>query len=317
MNSDPVQQRLDSLTKPRGSLGVLETLVSRYCRITGETLPPQPRQGLYIFCGDHGVTDERVSAYPREVTSQMLANFRHGGAAINVLARQFHIEPVIVDCGVGRPTANFTREPAMTREHAAQLLKRGRALAHSARDRFDLAGVGEMGIGNSTAAAALLAVFARLPVADCVGPGAGLADLTPKRQAIERALALHQPDPADPLGVLAAIGGHEIATMAGFLLGASPLRLPVVVDGFIASSAVLIARAIDPTVTENIFFSHVSAEPGHRRMLAALNATAPLSLDLRLGEGSGAALLMNLLDTALKLYREMATFEEARVSNVE
>lgn len=315
--SDDVQRRLDSLTKPRGSLGVLEELVKRYCRITGDSLPPQPRKGLYVFCGDHGVTNEGVSAYPREVTAQMVANFRRGGAAINVLARQFEIETVIVDCGVGQPTGNFVREPAMTRTKAEELLQRGRSLAHAASDRFDLAGVGEMGIGNSTAAAVLLAVFTGLPVDDCVGPGAGLTDLMTKRNAVRRALDLHQPDPTDPVGVLAAIGGHEIGTLAGFLIGVTKRKLPVVVDGFIASSAVLIARAIEPKVMDNLFFSHVSAEPGHRRMLAALGVTAPLSLDLRLGEGTGAALLLNLIDASIRLYREMATFEEASVSNVE
>lgn len=317
MKSDRVQQRLDSLTKPRGSLGVLEQLVARYCGITGESLPPPPRKGIYLFCGDHGVTEEGVSAYPREVTAQMVDNFRRGGAAINVLARQFDLEPVIVDCGVGQPTGNFTRTAAMTRAKAEEILKRGRVLAHSARERFDLVGVGEMGIGNSTTAAALLAVFADRPVEECVGPGTGLVDLKPKREAIALALERHQPRAADPVGVLAAIGGHEIGTMAGFLLGAAALRLPVVVDGFIASSAVLIARGMEPSVMDGLFFSHVSAEPGHQLMLEALGVKAPLSLDLRLGEGSGAALMMNLIDTAIKLYREMATFEEARVSNVE
>jgi nicotinate-nucleotide--dimethylbenzimidazole phosphoribosyltransferase len=203
----------------------------------------------------------------------------------------------------------------MPRAKAEELLKRGRILAHSAKARFDLVGLGEMGIGNTTAAAALLSVFSGRSPRETAGYGAGLDDagLERKIHAIERALALHQPDPADPIGALAAVGGFEIAMMAGFLLGAAEARLPVVLDGFISGSAALAARAIDPGALSSAFLSHRSAERAHELMLLVLEQRAPLDLGMRLGEGTGAAIQMQLLDMAIRLYREMATFEEAGI----
>lgn len=325
-----VDARWNSLTKPPGSLGRLEALVRRYALIRGEAMPGPPGKGLYLFCGDHGVVEEGVSAFPQEVTRQMVRNFLHGGAAITVLCRHFRIEPIVVDAGVigppeegvlnrkvGHGTRNFRREPAMTLKQAEHALAVGRELADEAAGQFDVAGVGEMGIGNTTAAAALLCAFAGAPPEEAVGRGTGVDDdgLARKAAVIRDALALHHPDPADPVSVLAAMGGFEIAAMAGFILGAAERRLPVVLDGFITCSAALVARAINPDALSAVIFSHQSAENGHARMLARLGAEPLFSLDMRLGEGTGAALAINLLDSSLALYREMATFAEARVAS--
>ncbi len=312
--SEAIEQRLNSLTKPPGSLGELERLAARYCLIACQVQPPLPRKGMYLFCADHGVVAEGVSAYPSAVTAQMVANFERGGAAVNVLCRQFQIEPVIVDCGVGQPTANFALEPAMTLEKARELLKKGRMLAHSAKQRFDLVGLGEMGIGNTTSAAALLSALTGADAALTVGAGTGLDDagMQHKAAVVRRALALH-PD-RDPLAVLAALGGFEIGTMTGFILAAAEIGLPVVVDGFITSAASLVALRLNPKALDTAFFSHRSAEKGHARMLEALGATPALDLGMRLGEGSGAALMINLIETSLRVYLEMATFAEAGVA---
>ena len=323
-----VQARLDSLTKPQGSLGRLEEIVLRYCLIRGEFMPEMPRKAMYVFCADHGVTAEGVSAFPSEVTRQMVLNFSNGGAAINALCRQFGIEPRIVDVGVnGEPvpgvmleriangTANLAREAAMTRAQADAAIDVGRRMARAAAHEFELCGIGEMGIGNTTPVAALLAVFGGVDVEQVAGPGTGLSaeGVRHKTEVIRRALELHRPDPADPVGALALVGGFEIGAMAGFLLEASKLRLPVVVDGFIATSAALVARAIDPGVVNSLFFSHQSNEPAHCLMLSTIGSQAYLNLGMRLGEGSGAALMISLIDASLCTYREMATFEEAAV----
>lgn len=308
--SAAILERLDSLTKPLGSLGDLEKLAHRYCLLTGQITPPLPRKGMYLFCADHGVVAEGVSAYPASVTAAMVKNFERGGAAINVLCRQFQIEPVIIDCGVGHPTANFALEPAMTIAKAEELLKRGRMLAHNAQQRFDLVGLGEMGIGNTTPAAAILSAFTGLPPIQTVGAGTGLdaAGIAHKATVVGRALALHPS--REPLHILANLGGFEIGTMAGFIIAASEIGLPVVVDGFISSAAALVAVKLNPEALETAFFSHRSAEPGHHAMLQAVGATPPLDLRLRLGEGSGAALMINLIETSLRIYLEMATFAD-------
>jgi nicotinate-nucleotide--dimethylbenzimidazole phosphoribosyltransferase len=260
----------------------------------------------------------------------MVKNFLAGGAAISVLCRKNAVEPIIVDAGVAAPiepgaldrkiapgTRNFTTEPAMSREQAQLALDHGAALAAEVKARADVAGVGEMGIGNTTSASALLCAFAGVDPDQAVGPGAGLppAGVARKAHVIARALALHQPNAADPLGTLAALGGFEIAMMAGFLLGAGRQRLPVIIDGFICGAAVLAARALEPKVMEGLIFSHVSSEPAHRRMLDFLGVRPLLNLDLRLGEGTGAALAMAMLGDALALYNGMATFSEAGVAN--
>jgi nicotinate-nucleotide--dimethylbenzimidazole phosphoribosyltransferase len=307
-----IRRRLDSLTKPPGSLGRLEELVVQAGLIQGTDMPVVGRKTMLLFCADHGVVAEGVSPFPQEVTAQMVANFRAGGAAITVLCRQYGIDPVIVDMGVGRPTRNFTREPAMSREEAQRAVDTGRA--HAADG--DLLGAGEMGIGNSTAAAALLCAFTGLDPREAAGRGTGLDDAGVERKAgvIARALALHRPDPRDGLGVLAALGGFEIAAIAGLILGAAERRRVVVLDGFISCAAALVVRAIDPAALDGVIYSHRSAERGHRRMLEALNARPLLDLDMRLGEGSGAAIGIGLVESALRLYREMATFTSAGVS---
>jgi nicotinate-nucleotide--dimethylbenzimidazole phosphoribosyltransferase len=327
-----VTQRWNSLTKPPGSLGRLESLVRDYAVIHGSPQPPLRGKAIAIFCSDHGVVEENVTAYPGEVTAQMVRNFLRGGAAISVLCRCGGIEPVIVDAGVNadpepgvidrkiaRGTRNFAREPAMTRAQAQLAIDHGAALAAELKSRADIAGIGEMGIGNTASASALLCAFAGIPPEQAAGPGAGLSSegVRHKAQVIARAIALHRPDPRDPVGTLAAIGGFEIAMMTGFLLGASSHRLPVVIDGFICCSAVLAAKALDPQVGSCLIFSHVSAEPAHRRMLEYLGARPLLDLEMRLGEGTGAALVIGLLANALALYNGMATFGEAQVTSTD
>jgi len=267
---------------------------------------------MLLFCADHGVVEEGVSPFPQEVTRQMVANFRAGGAAITVLCRQYGIEPVIVDMGVGKPTRNFAREPAMSRAEAQRAVDSG--LEHAGDG--DLLGAGEMGIGNSTSAAALLCAFTGISPVEAAGRGTGLDDAGVKRKAdaIARALALHCPDRNDAIGVLAALGGFEIAAIVGLILGAAQKRRVVVLDGFISCSAALVVRAMEPAALDCVVYSHRSAERGHRRMLEALNARPLLDLDMRLGEGSGAAIGISLVESAVRLYREMATFDGAGVS---
>jgi nicotinate-nucleotide--dimethylbenzimidazole phosphoribosyltransferase len=325
------RERWDSLTKPRGSLGRLEDDVVRLAEMQGTAMPVAGRRCMYVFCADHGVTEEGVSLYPSVVTREMVKNFVRGGAAINVICRHLGITTFIVDSGVAGPrlegvidrriadgTANFRRGPAMTREQAAQAIGRGIELARDAAGKFDLAGVGDMGIGNTTSASALLCIFTGATPEEAVGRGTGLDDagLAHKRTVLTEALALHRSDPADPLGVVAAVGGFEIAMMAGFLLGAASRNFPVVLDGFISGAAFLIAKSLAPAVANCVFFGHRSAERGHARLLA--NRHAPLlDLGMRLGEGTGAALAMGLLTSGVALYREMATFAEAAVSDTE
>ena len=307
-----LQMRLDSLTKPPGSLGRLESLAMQIGLIQGTEMPRVDRKATIIFCADHGIVEEGVSPFPQEVTRQMMANFQAGGAAITVLCRHFGIEPVIVDMSVGTPTRNFARETAMTREQAERAIGVGMKYA----DTADLLGAGEMGIGNSTSAAALLSAMSGIDPAETAGRGTGLDDagVARKVEVIRRALALHRLDASDPIGVLAAVGGFEIAAIVGLILGAAERRRVVVLDGFISCSAALIARALAPAALDYVVFSHVSAERGHRRMIEFLGARPLFDLDMRLGEGSGAALGMNLVEASVKLYREMATFAAAGVS---
>ncbi len=324
-----VLNRWNSLTKPPGSLGRLEEAVLQLALQQGRSRPVLASKRMYIFCGDHGVTAEGVSAFPSEVTRQMAANFIRGGAAINVLCREAGIEPVIVDAGVnGEPipgalhrrvasggTRNFAVEPAMTRAHAELAIAAGADLAHERMD--DIRGVGEMGIGNTTSASALLCAFTGVDPVEAAGPGTGLAahGVARKAEVIARALQLHQPDRSDPVGILAQFGGFEIAMMAGFLLGSAEGRIPVMMDGFISCAAALVAARLNTRVLDYLHFSHQSAEPAHARMLAELGPARPLlQLSMRLGEGSGAALGISLLGNALALYDQMATFAQAAVS---
>jgi nicotinate-nucleotide--dimethylbenzimidazole phosphoribosyltransferase len=316
MNSDleqRIRHRLDSLTKPPGSLGRLESLALQVGLIQGTDAPSIGSKSMLIFCADHGIVEEGVTPYPQEVTRQMVANFQAGGAAINVLCRFNGIESTVVDMGVGTPTRNFAREPAMTREQAERAIEKGMSFANTA----DVLGAGEMGIGNSTSAAALLSAFSGIDPLESAGRGTGLDDagVTHKAEVIRRALALHQPDPKDAIGVLAAVGGFEIAAIAGLILGAAAHRRIVVLDGFISCSAALVARVLQPSSLDCVVFSHRSAERGHRRMLEFLDAQPLFDLDMRLGEGTGAALAIHLIEAAVKLYSEMATFESAGVTD--
>ncbi len=329
------QERLDQLTKPRGSLGRLEELAAWYVAVRQEFLPSIRKKVVVIFAGDHGVVAEGVSAYPQEVTFQMVANFIQGGAGINVLARHVGAEVQIVDIGVNHDfgdltgllhrkvapgTRNLAREAAMSREETLAALAVGIRTAQAAvAAGADVLATGEMGIGNTTPAAALAAAFTGRTAAEVTGRGTGVDDATYERKVavIDRALALHRPDPKEPLAVLAALGGLEIAGLAGLILGAAAARRPVMVDGFIATAGALTAVRLCPAVREYLQAAHQSAEQGHQVMLAALGLRPLLQLDMRLGEGTGAALGMSLLEAGLKIYREMATFAEAGVSDQE
>lgn len=329
--ADRARVRLDSLTKPPNSLGRLEEIAVRLAGMAGETAPPVSPATVLVVAGDHGVTAEGVSAYPSEVTPQMVLNFLRGGAAINVLSRVAGARVRVVDAGVAvdldHPdltvrkvrfgTGNICREPAMTRSEAEQAICHGIDLAEEEAARSTrVIALGEMGIGNTTPSSALLAAFSgRLPD-QVVGRGTGVDDggLKRKEEAVRRALALHRPDPSDPIGVLAAVGGLEIATLTGILLGAAARRIPVVMDGFITGAAALAAVRIAPAAADYLIASHRSAETGHTLMLELLNLKPLLELELRLGEGSGAALALSLLEAAHRIMTEMATFGEAGVS---
>ena len=324
-----IQLRLDNLTKPPGSLGRLEQLALRYGLARGTANLKLERKSMYVFCADHGITAEGVSAYPAAVTVQMVRNFVRGSAAINVICRHFGIETAIVDMGINGPvepgtlncrialgTSNWLREPAMTADQAVQCVEAGINLATEAARITDILGVGEMGIGNSTTAAALFSAFSGIDPQLTVGLGTGVtADiLLLKVHVIQQALRLHKPAASDPIGVLAAVGGFDIGGICGFMLGAAAQRVPVVMDGFITGAAALMAQALSPHLRDYLFFSHLSAETGHARMLEYLGTQPLLLLDMRLGEGTGAALGINLIETAVRIYTEMATFSEASVS---
>ncbi|MDH4098916.1 MAG: nicotinate-nucleotide--dimethylbenzimidazole phosphoribosyltransferase [Nitrospira sp.] len=326
------QARLDRLTKPIGSLGRLEELAARYVAITGELKPTVPRGVVFTFAADHGVALEGVSAYPREVTPQMVLNFLRGGAGVNVLARHAGVDVRVVDIGVDyefgtvpglfdrkimNGTRNLSAEPAMTGGQAEQAVMVGIELATEAvREGVGLIGTGEMGIGNTTPSAAIAAMMTGRPVEEVTGRGTGIdeAGRGHKIAVIQQALDLHRPNPTDPLDVLAKVGGLEIAGLTGLILGAAAARVPIVLDGFIAGAAALIASGLQPLCREYFIASHRSVERGHRVILDHLRLKPLLDLDLRLGEGTGACLGMDLVCAAIKIYTEMATFGEAGVS---
>ncbi|WP_284078986.1 nicotinate-nucleotide--dimethylbenzimidazole phosphoribosyltransferase [Herbaspirillum aquaticum] len=320
--------RINDKTKPLGSLGALERLARQIGLIQGSDHPVLRQSAIVVCAGDHGVTAEGVSAYPQSVTWQMVENFLAGGAAINIFARQNECALYIVDTGVNHDfgqrdglldrkiaagTANFCEAPAMTAPQCEAALQAGLQFAESLQ--ADVLGFGEMGIGNTTAAAALMAAFTGAPVQECVGAGTGLdaQGVARKADAVTRALHLHA-QASTPLQRLAALGGFEIAFMTGAMLGAAQRRKVVLIDGFIVTSALLVAAALQPAVLEYCVFSHCSDEAGHRRMLQYLGATPLMQLDLRLGEGTGAALALPLLRAAVNFLERMATFSSASVS---
>ncbi len=324
--------RLDRLTKPVGSLGRLEELAARYVAMTGEERPKVPRAAVFTFAADHGVAQEGVSAYPSSVTAQMVLNFLGGGAAVNVLASHVGAEVLVVDIGVAHQfgplpnlivrkvamgTRNLAREPAMSREEAIRAVEVGIDLAAEAVQRgIGLVGTGDMGIGNTTPSAAITAMLTGQPVATVTGRGTGVDEEGHGRKVavIERALNLHRPNPGDPLDLLAKVGGLEIAGLAGLILGAAANRVPVVLDGFIAGAAALIAAGLQPLCREYMVASHRSVERGHQAALDWLGLTPLFDLDLRLGEGTGACLGIGLVQASIKILTQMATFDEAGVS---
>jgi nicotinate-nucleotide--dimethylbenzimidazole phosphoribosyltransferase len=323
--------RQGTLTKPAGSLGLLEDISIRICGIRRE-IPASLGEKVVILCAaDHGVVEEGVSAYPQEVTGQMLLNFAGGGAAINVLAKHAGARVVVVDVGtrseVGNPavirrkirrgTANFAWGPAMSRAEAEQAIGVGIETAEQEIGKgAGLIATGDMGIGNTTAASALIAALSGLPVRSLVGRGTGIDDasLEKKVEVIERALELNSPSSDDPLDALSKVGGLEIGALAGVMLACAVHRVPVVVDGFISGAAALLASRIDKAVVDYLFASHLSEEPGHRLVLGELGLKQFIDLEMRLGEGTGAVLAISVIEAAVKILVEMSTFEEAGVS---
>lgn len=309
---------LDTKTKPRGSLGRLEEVAQRIAGIRHTSAPGRLRAAVVVAAGDHGVAGENVSAYPQEVTRQMLENFDSGGAAVCVLARTAGAELRVIDAGVGVPTKNIATGPAMSRDQALDLVEEGIALADElARDDIGIVALGEMGIGNSTAAAALCAAFLGVEPELVCGRGTGIDDLglAHKVEVVERALVANKWRTDDPLGVMAALGGFELAVLSGIALGGAANRQVVVLDGFIATVAALVAVRLAPQAVDAMIAAHLSPEPGHRRTLDALGLDPVLDLGLRLGEGSGAALVLPLLDASLAILGEMATFDAAGVTD--
>jgi len=332
------QAHLDSQTKPKGSLGVLERVACRLVAMAGGEAPRVDPARIYTCAGDHGVAAQGVSLFPQEVTRQMVTNFVMNGAAINVLTRTAGVDLKVVDagclggrfpdhaalvqCKVAPGTRDLSTEAAMSREECIKALENGIALAKAAHaDGIVTLGTGEMGIANTTPATALFCACLGLPPAAITGPGTGLGaeGVRHKIAIIEKALALHAPTiaKADPIDILASLGGFEIATLTGMILGGASLGMPLVIDGFISSSAYVAARAICPLVAEYAFFSHASAEPGFAIVMKSLDASPLLHLDMRLGEGTGAAMAIFILRSAANLYTDMATFSAAGVHSGE
>jgi len=326
------QAKLDNKTKPLGSLGRLEEFARRMAAISGTLEPDTAKKVIFTFAGDHGITEEGVSLFPREVTPQMVFNFLGGGAGVNVLARHAGAEVRVVDVGVdfdfgnapgmihrkvARGTANFAKGPAMTRDEMQAALRVGIELADQCKaEGIALVGTGEMGIGNTTPSSAMIAALSGKTVSEVTHRGTGINDtaLANKIRVIEQGLALNRPDPNDPLDVLTKVGGLEIAAIAGLVLGCAANSIPVVIDGFISTAGALIASELHPHVADYIFAAHESVEIGHRFMLERIGAKPILDLQFRLGEGTGAALAMTLIEAGVKIMKEMATFEQAGVS---
>ncbi|MFH0942080.1 MAG: nicotinate-nucleotide--dimethylbenzimidazole phosphoribosyltransferase [Chloroflexota bacterium] len=329
------QLREDNLTKPNGSLGRLEALAIQIAGIRREAIPRLKDKAIITMAADHGVTRQAVSLYPQAVTRQMVLNFLNGGAAINVLARHIGGRVIVVDMGVAGSlpemaglvsrsiapgTRDFSLGAAMSREQAIAALEAGIEVLEKERGLgLDIVGTGDMGIGNTTAASAVCAAVTGQPVAEVTGRGTGVDDrqLEHKISVIEKALKLNHPDPADPLDILAKVGGFEIGGLAGVMLGGAARQIPVVIDGFISGAAALIACGLAPGVKDYLIPSHLSVEAGHRAVYHHLRLRPCLDLDMRLGEGTGAALGIFLAEAATRLLGEMATFAEASVSQAE
>ena len=333
------QERQKRLTKPSGSLGKLEEIACRMVAIQQTLSPSVDRKRIVVFAADHGVTQEGVSPYPAEVTAQMVANFLRGGAAINALAKTAGADLVIVDAGVQSPipaigafaeqiqfiqrpirkgSRNFAKEPALTAEETSTAIRLGHEVAEDAKNAgVNLIGIGEMGIGNTTAAAAITAALTGLPAVAVTGRGTGADDelLVRKQLIVDQALRLHSPDPHDPLGILQTLGGLEVAGLVGVCLGAAAAGVAIICDGFIATASAALAVRLCPASADYIFAAHLSAEPGHVALLRSIGQEPLLNLNMRLGEGTGTALAMNIIDAAVAAFVKMATFESAGVSD--
>ena len=328
------QNRLEQLTMPHWALGRLMDLALDLAAMTGSPNPPVKRKTIVTMAGDHGVVAEGVSAYPQEVTPQMVHNIVAGGAGVNALARQAGARVVIVDMGVAADlgelarsgkilsrriaagTRNMAQGPAMSRDEALLSVCAGIDIAHSLGSSVDVFGTGEMGIGNTTPSSAIVASLCGAPVSEVTGRGTGVDDhqMAHKIHVIEKSLEINRPDRNDGLDVLAKVGGFEIGGIAGLILGAASLKKPVVVDGFISTAGALIAHSLAPASAQYMIAAHRSMEKGHRIALDFLDKKPLIDLDLRLGEGTGAALAMNFVEAAVRILTEVATFEEAMVS---
>jgi nicotinate-nucleotide--dimethylbenzimidazole phosphoribosyltransferase len=340
---EDAQRRLDNLTKPQGSLGRLEEFARRLVAITENEMPVLDKKVIFTFAGDHGVAEEGVSAFPKEVTRQMVLNFLNGGAGINVLARHAGAEVVVIDIGVDFDFANPPSPPfvkggmggfliskkimmgtrnmrkgyAMTRQEAEICVDVGIELADEyARKGYKIFATGDMGIANTTPSSAIASVLTGRSVSEVTGKGTGIGDdaLKNKIRVIEDSIAINRPNPNDPLDVLSKVGGAEIGGIAGLILGAASNRIPVIIDGFISTAGALIAYCLEPKTKDYMFAAHNSVEIGHKVMLEKMGLRPILDLDLRLGEGTGAALAMLIIEAGLKIYKEMSTFGEAGVS---
>ncbi len=329
---EQIVHRLNNLTKPIGSLGYLEEIALKIGLIQGKVIPDLPNdKRVYVFAGDHGVADYGVSAYPKEVTYQMVLNFLRGGAAINVFSRHVGAKVYVVDSGVigefedhpyllkkkiGHGTKNFVFEPAMTKEEAQKCIEYGKQIAYKAiEEGADLLAIGDMGIGNTTTASAVAVAFG-YNVEDILDIGTPLDEngLRKKKEAILKAIELHKPNPKDPIDVLSKVGSYCIGQMAGFILGALEKKVPVVIDGFPTTAGFLIAYNMDNSIVDYVFAGHKSKVKGHKVILDSVGLRPILDLDMRLGEGTGAVLAFSIIEASIKMIREMATFESAGVS---
>ncbi|NVK87595.1 MAG: nicotinate-nucleotide--dimethylbenzimidazole phosphoribosyltransferase [Gammaproteobacteria bacterium] len=326
-----IQTIIDQKTKPLGSLGQLENLALQLAQVLGDEPLQIKRPQMLIFAADHGIAAEGISIAPSDVTTQMVNNFLAGGAAINCFCQTNEIELHVIDAGIAteikhprliqqaivRGTKNFCQQPAMTKAQANQCLALGAAIASEILDQgSNVIGFGEMGIGNSSSAAAMMAAILKVPADECVGRGTGISDhvLSKKLAIIESALRLHAENLTSPLEILSAVGGFEIGQIAGAMLAVAAQKKVILVDGFITTAAALLATQLAPASVDFMVFCHESNEQGHRRMLQFLDRQALLNLDLRLGEGTGAALALPLLHAAAKFYNDMASFESAGVT---
>jgi len=328
-----LSNKINQKTKPFGALGKLEALALQIGQIQQSLTPQLNKPNLLVFAGDHGITKSNVSPYPQCVTAQMVLNFLQGGAAINIFARQMHIDLRIIDAGVNHifashpylidakiamGTANFLHQPAMTLDQCDQAITVGAALAKEELDAgCNIMGFGEMGIGNTSSASTLMSILCGIPIEQCVGRGTGLDDagLTHKTSILKQAIAHHALDGHDAIQALSTFGGFEIAMMAGAMLAAAEQKAILLIDGFIASAALLVVYKMQPNVLDYCVFTHCSKEQAHRQLLTCLHVTTLLDLDLRLGEGTGAALAYPLVQAAVNFLNEMASFESASVSH--